>query len=263
MKPAASGASRFDLYEWCVQAPDLHARFLRALHGGRPKVLRDDFCGPASIARAWIGLGRGMRAVGLDRAPEPLSHARSRANLAGITGRRLRLLQCDAAIPSVRADIIAAFNFGIGEVHLREALLSYFRCAHDALFRGGIVVVDIYGGAGAFAPSRTTRRMRTPIGNVGYTWEQKRGDPLTGMVENQIHFRLPDGCSMRSAFEYRWRLWGVPEVRDAMLEAGFCSTEVHTDYGAAIDGEGNPVPRPGNGEEIGGRTFVAYIVGRR
>lgn len=48
-----------------------------------------------------------------------------------------------------------------------------------------------------------------------------------------MHFRVErDGvivASIEDAFVYRWRLWSVPELREAMLEAGFASTEVRED----------------------------------
>jgi len=36
-----------------------------------------------------------------------------------------------------------------------------------------------------------------------------------------IHFRLRDGARIERAFTYDWRLWTLPEVRDALEEAGF------------------------------------------
>jgi hypothetical protein len=47
-----------------------------------------------------------------------------------------------------------------------------------------------------------------------------------------------------------------------MDDAGFESTEVYLTYGAAIDGDGNPIPvaaAPGEADED---HYVAYVVGR-
>ena len=57
--------NRFDLYEWAVQAPAMQARFLRVVHAGGARVLREDFAGPAAIARAWVLLDDSHRAVAI------------------------------------------------------------------------------------------------------------------------------------------------------------------------------------------------------
>jgi hypothetical protein len=77
-----------------------------------------------------------------------------------------------------------------------------------------------------------------------------------------MHFALPGGGELRDAFVYDWRLWSIPELRDAMAEAGFASTEVHDRLGDAIDGDGNLMVRPVRGEELDD-TFVVYIVARK
>ncbi len=262
MTPPRRATSRFDLYEWCVQTPDLQARFLRALHHGTPTSLCEDFCGPASIARAWTLIDPRYTSAGVDRDPEPLTHAKRRAREQHIPPRRLRTLRADALKTTHRADIIAAFNFAACELHERPALLAYLRRVRRRLKKHGLFACDTYGGRDAFTPSSISRRLRTPIGVVTYTWEQRHADPLTARVENAIHFRLPRGKPMRDAFLYDWRLWSVPELREALIEAGFKSTEVHLTYGEAIDGEGNPVPVASQPGEIIDENFVAYVVGR-
>lgn len=270
-----SAANRFDLYEWCVQTPLMQARFLDALHSqrgdgpgsGSPRVLRDDFCGPASIARAWVTLGPGYHAVGVDFDPEPLEHARRRADeTPGGSGARVELLRGDVMQAQARAGLICAFNFALCELHERHQLLSYLRRAREHLDTGGLIAADLYGGSTAFIPGASDQDIQTPIGTVRYTWEQREADPFTGRVRNAIHFRLPDKTRVRNAFEYDWRLWSVPEVRDAMLEAGFGLTEVHTGYGGAVTGDGDLVLSPVEpGHELGDEerdAWVAYVVGR-
>ena len=48
-----------------------------------------------------------------------------------------------------------------------------------------------------------------------------------------MHFRIERNgeivASIENAFVYRWRLWSVPELREAMLEAGFRKTDVRED----------------------------------
>src|SRR6185295_18944045 len=97
---------------------------------------------------------------------------------------------------------------------------------------GGVFVCDLYGGAGAFKLGSLDR---THIGRgaevIKYHWEHEEADAVSGMVTNSISFRvIVNGelaAEMPRAFVYRWRLWGLAEVREAMLEAGFAGVEVY------------------------------------
>jgi hypothetical protein len=67
---------------------------------------------------------------------------------------------------------------------------------------------------------------------------------------------------LRDAFVYRWRLWSIAEMRDAMVEAGFASTEVHDRLGGAVDASGELYARPlGPTDELDD-DFVVYVVAR-
>jgi len=82
-------------------------------------------------------------------------------------------------------------------------------------------------------------------------WEQREFDPCTARAVNAMHFRVErDGeivQSLEDAFVYSWRLWSVPELRDAMTEAGFTATEVVPVQPAADATEG----------------FIPCVVGRK
>lgn len=260
--PATHGrVSRFDLYEWTVQAPAVQARFVEALHGGSPRTLREDFCGPASLARAWAALGAGRRAIGVDRDPEPLAHALTRARRARL-GARLHLVRGDARSARGRSDIVAAFNFALCELHERSELLAYLGATRRRLRAGGVLVADLYAGPGSLEVGSTTQRVPTPIGVVSYTWEQRTVSPLVGRVINAMHFRLPGGRRMKDAFVYDWRLWSIGELRDAMLEAGFGATEVYTSYAQAIDGDGRHLVEPADEHEPLAHDAVVYVAAR-
>ncbi|MDX2115288.1 MAG: class I SAM-dependent methyltransferase [Planctomycetota bacterium] len=261
---AADIPNRYDLYELAVQEPGIQTRFLRALHGGRPTTLCEDFCGPASLARHWTLLDERFIGAGVDRDAEPLAHARRRAAQQGLDPQRLEFVRADVRRTRVRADIIAAFNFAVCELHDRASLTAYLRRVRGRLLAGGVFVADLYeGGAGTVGLTEASALIRVGDARWRYQWEQRSADPLTGMVENAIHF-LParrGTPALRDAFVYRWRLWSVPELRDALREAGFARTEAYLSYGDAIDGDGDPVPMPAEGAaaEPG---FVAYVVGR-
>lgn len=276
---------KHDLYELCVQSPRHLTLFLRELHGAHPVALREDFCGTALLSRRWVaeGVQRGddSRAVAVDLDAEVLDRARRCAGEAGIPADRLRLLRADAtadlppagidaAAWDAPADVIFVGNFSIGYIYDRGTLLAYLRRSRARLaaggggWGGGVFVCDTYGGSGAFRVGLASER--THIGRGGevvrYLWEHVSADPLTGMVENAIHFRVREKdevvADFPSAFTYRWRLWSIPELREAMLEAGFASTEVYTRVQTA---PGEP-PEPVRGPEELGENWVACVVGR-
>lgn len=273
--------NRYDLYELAVQAPAMEAAFLKSVHGQEPETLGEDFCGPASVARAWCAMGDRYDAVAVDKDPEPLEHAARRAaehdSSHGMAiSRRLKLKEQDVMATREKCDVIAALNFAVCELHQRRWLMSYLRAAAYRLRAGGVFVADLYAGPDAFTPGITERKVPTEGGTLVYRWEQRRADPFTARVENAIHFVLPSGAGRTSekartfadAFTYDWRLWSVAELRDALREAGFNSTEVYTSYGDAMDGDGNLYVRPfatddepGEPEELD-ENHVVYVVGR-
>jgi SAM-dependent methyltransferase len=248
----ASPVDRHDLYELCVQSPVHLVPLLRAIHGGDPRVLAEDFCGTAAVARHWVRAVPGARAVAVDHDPSVLDRAADAgADLAG----RLTFIRGDAAsasdlsIAAHRADVLFVGNFSIGEIHERAALVAYLRHARARLNPGGVIVCDTYGGESAFRLGAVTRPhpLPSPAGaRVHYTWQQRRADPFTGMVECALHFRIEEAGQITDqlfdAFVYTWRLWSVPELRDAMREAGFISTEVHTRLPGAADAAPRTTP---------------------
>ena len=124
-------------------------------------------------------------------------------------------------------------------------------------------VCDTYGGAGAFKLGGMTR-LHPSRGRdmIRYHWVHESADPLTGMVENSINFRVErDGEVVQEwprAFVYRWRLWSIAELREAMYEAGFGRTEVYKDVNIAPDQSAAPVTDP---RELGD-DWIVLVVGR-
>ena len=246
---------RHDLYELCVQSPRHAVELLCAIHGGNPMTLGEDFCGTCAVSRAWVGSAEGRRAVGADLNEGTLARARERKPSA-----RLKLVRTDVVASPVGdgADVIFVGNFSIGEIHARDVLVRYLRHARARLGAGGVFVCDTYGGASAFRVGAVTRTHVAGDGTlVRYTWEHRRADAATGMVENAIHFRVVRGGEVVSelpdAFTYRWRLWSIPELRDAMTEAGFGATSVHMSLGDAAGVESGSLPA----------DYIVCVAGRR
>jgi SAM-dependent methyltransferase len=217
---------KHDLYELCVQSPRHAVQMLRAIHGGDPRVLAEDFCGTAGVSREWCAR-EGCAAIATDIDAAVLERA------AGNRGVRLVCADVrEAPCESGSVDVVFVGNFSIGEIHDRRELVRYLAMSRTRLRDGGVFVCDTYGGESAYRPGGVTRTHVAADGSVvEYTWEQRRADPATAMVENALHFRVRRGGEMAldlpDAFVYRWRLWAVPELRDAMTEAGFAGTSVH------------------------------------
>lgn len=267
---SAAELSRYDLYELTVQNPAALVPFLRAVHGHQPRVLGEDFCGSGALAQAWVASVASGRAIAVDIDPEPLARLKRSKNSSKIT-----VLRSDVRrVPSSRkADLIFVGNFSIGEIHDRRELIKYLKVARARLNRrgGGVFVCDTYGGETAFTRGGVTRMHPGPPGDptvrIRYTWQQREADPLTGLVENALHYRVERAGTvvqeLSDAFVYRWRLWSVPELRDAMREAGFKSTEVYAKLADAKDTEGNHYVRPLGPDDELDDSFIVCVVGRK
>ena len=227
---------RHDLYERTVQSPDKVVKFLQSIHGRSPAVLGEDFCGTASLSRAWVRLVPEGAAVAVDLDASVLERARGPATSGHL--ERIQGDVRDATDPARHAaDLIFVGNFSIGEIHDRPDLVRYLARSRERLKPGGVFVCDTYGGASAFRVGAIERSHWIEGGiRIRYVWEQRSADPFTARVVCAMHFRLERGGeifqAIEDAFVYRWRLWSVPELREAMLEAGFAWTEVRSElYG--------------------------------
>jgi hypothetical protein len=84
-------------------------------------------------------------------------------------------------------------------------------------------------------------------------------DPITHDALFHIHFRFKDGSEMEKAFEYDWRFWTIPEVREVMLEVGFDKADVFWE-GTDKDGDGDGVFTKAEKGECD-PAWNAYVIG--
>jgi hypothetical protein len=267
-----------ECYELCVQSPRHVAAFLRGLHGNLPVTLAEDFCGTSAVSRRWVQdarrLGVPGDAVAVDLDPATVKRARDLIDAEGV-GESVVVREADVLVgePESRgADLIFVGNFSIGYIHERSVLVEYLRRCKTRLdlAQGGFgsgghgaFVCDLYGGAGAFRIGGLERR-HPGRGRemIRYSWRHEAADPRTAMVRNSISFRVEvDGEVVQEwprAFVYEWRLWGLAEIREAMLEAGFVAAEVYKDVNVAPGQRPERVAAP---EELG-EDWIVLVAAR-
>lgn len=264
--PLAKQWDKYDLYRLSVQDPEhevgAFVRFYKDATGAVPEVLREDFCGTASICCEWVKGKPNRRAVGVDLDREPLDWGRAKylAALAPEEQQRVTLLQAnvlDAKTP--KADVVAAQNFSFWIFKQRAEVLAYFKAVHRALKDDGIFVMDMMGGAKCMEDEYEEPRR---VKGFTYVWEHAKFDPITHDALFHIHFRFPDGSKIEKAFTYDWRLWTLPEIRDLLDEAGFSKSEVYWEDTDRDTGEGNGTYRRRTRAEAD-PAWISYLVAQR
>ncbi len=258
--------NKYHLYELSVQSPDVHAAWLEELYKGLTKKharhLREDFCGTFKTSVEWVKRNPKNTALCLDLDSEPLDYGRENhlAPLSAEQKSRVKILQKDVLIPTkTEVDLISAGNFSFYIFKQRSLLLKYFSSCKKSLKTGGMVVLELAGGPGMIAPMREKKEVAlSKTQKFVYTWHQKSFDPITHDAQYAIHFKLPSGRVMKDQFVYDWRLWTIPEVRDALSEVGFKKTLVYWETAHKGKGTGEYVHM-----EQGDNSFswVAYVIG--
>ena len=139
--------------------------------------------------------------------------------------------------------------------------MKYFRACLGSLRSQGTLLLELAGGPGMISQTKETKTVRiSKTKKVIYVWDQKSFDPVTRNGRYAIHFKLPNGKTLKNAFEYDWRLWTIPETKDALEEAGF--SQVYVYWEAQEQGRGT-------GEYVQAETgdnahaWIAYIVAVR
>lgn len=235
-----------ELYRWAVQDPITQARVLqlvwaRTRPGRVPTLLREDFAGTAMDSIAWVALSEGRHALAVEIDEPTVTWARAQSMaLLGARADRLTLVQGDVlriGPPDVPvAHIVAALNYSIFTFGERSVLREYFANARRGLRDDGVFVANAFGG-----PERMRAHVRRTLvaertGLPGetspppfeYEWEQGAYDALTAIVDCRIHFANagPARATVRDAFQYRYRMWSLPELIEIAREAGFRDVQV-------------------------------------
>ena len=223
-----------------------------------PELLREDFCGTANTACEWVRRSDTHYAIGVDIDEEVLrwGELNNIASLSVEQQARISLVQDDVAESDVEpADIVLAMNFSYYLLMERAELLEYFESVRNSLVDDGIFFLDAYGGYDAPKVLEEERE----CDGFTYIWDQVEFNPIDSRMHCRIHFQFPDGSRIDNAFDYYWRLWTLPEIREVLEEAGFSQVDVYWEGVDEDTGEGNGIYEPAEtGDADAG--WVCYIV---
>ncbi len=256
---------KYAYYREAVQSPERDVEFLdqayKDLRNKPAQRLGEDFCGTFAISCEWIKAGAHRRAVGVDMDQEPLDYGQRVYGAELSKDEKSRLQLCRASVLDQDLpgglDIVVAQNFSYFVLKERAQMRAYFASSLRRLKRDGIFVLDCFGGRDVMgAVEESTRH-----GNkFTYYWDQDFYDPINQEGKFWIHFRPFKGRKYEKVFEYDWRLWGMRELKDILLEVGFKRCLVYWE-GTTPEGEGSGdfAACEATQEEVD--SWVAYIVG--
>jgi hypothetical protein len=247
-KRMADSADRHALYEKSVQNVAEEYEFVsktfRQLRGRRPRRMREDFCGTASMCCEWARRHEKNKAVGVDIDPEVLAWGRKHnlSRLKPAVRRRVSLLREDVSKVKTddRFDVVLAMNFSYQLFTTRKQLGAYFRKVRKALVKDGILFIDAFGGYDAYREIKEKRKYK----GFKYIWEHASYNPIDGNMRCHIHYAFPDGSKLKKAFTYDWRMWTLPELRELLDEAGYSKVTVYWEETDEETGEGSGVYSP-------------------
>ncbi|MGB7345019.1 MAG: hypothetical protein WBD20_12465 [Pirellulaceae bacterium] len=266
----ADKADKFKLYEKSVQTPDHEVEFFaqayRDFNQNTPISLREDFCGTYAVCCEWVKSDKRRTALGVDLCGETLQwgHDNNLAKLNPEQKQRVRLIEQDVRKrnkPTV--DVLAAQNFSFWIFKTRAEVIEYFKVARSNLKEDGIMVMDMMGGGECFSEGFVDKRtIKKGKRGFDYRWTQISFNPITADASFSISFKFPDGSKLKHAFEYHWRFWSIPEVREMLTEAGFSESRVYWE----IDEDEDP-DREGQWEQRevapSDPSWICYLVAKK
>lgn len=253
-------------YRQAVQSPDTDVVFFRdtyrKLNRRRsPKVLREDFCAAFALCCAWVKLGRGYRAIGVDVDREPLIYGANNylPELTVPQQQRVITQQNDVLLTDAQADVICAVNFSYFYFKQRATMKQYLANCYRTLNAGGVLILDCFGGSACHEANEEETEYRQL--RFSYYWDQEQPNPITNYCKFHIHFKRKGEAKRLKVFSYDWRIWSLAEMIDLLREVGFNKSTVYWE-GTDEEGEGNGIFTPTTqGEEC--EAWVCYIVSQK
>jgi len=262
---------KYRLYENSVQAPEHDIELFNQMYEDQFKkaasIFREDFSGTFQLSCEWIKFDKRNEAIAVDLSSEVLEYGRKHnlKKLARDQQARLSTEQANVLTPpSRKVDIIAACNFSFYIFKKRQELIRYFKSCYKSFNRNGVLILEMAGGPGFIeAPFREQRSIKFEKGPkkgkkwFTYYWQHKTYNPVNCEGLYAIHFRLADGTYFRDVFEYDWRVWSIPEVRECLIEAGFSDSVVYWD----LDDDTREISYIKTEKPDNDHTWLAYVVG--
>jgi SAM-dependent methyltransferase len=247
-------------YEKAVQNPSHEVEFLakeyKRLKKKDAHVFREDFGGTGYLSCTWVAREPKNTAFAVDLDPDPINYGKERhfARLTEEQQKRMKYVEDNVLnVTAPKADILCAFNFSYQIFKKRKELLEYFKVVRKSLKPDGVFFLDIFGGP----ESQTLMVEETEHKNFSYFWDCKEFNPITNECLFAIHFKDKGGKKRKDVFVYDWRLWGLPELRDILEDAGFSKTIAYWE-GDDEDGGGDGEFYPSEKEE-NCQSWVTYI----
>jgi len=266
-KTLADKADKFDCYLQSVQSADheidVFDMVFKDAFDRDAQTLREDFCGTFSVCCEWVKSQPERKAWGIDLCPETLQWGRDNvlSKLNPEAAERVSVLEQDVRDGNTPlVDVLAAQNFSFWIFKTREEVIAYFKAALDNLNDEGVMVLDMMGGPACYDTTCTDKRtIKKGKKGFKYHWQQAYFNPVNADASFYIHFKFADGSKMKRAFEYHWRFWTVPEVREMLQEAGFNESHVYFEQ-EDEDGEDTGVWKRTE-EAPNNDSWLCYIVG--
>jgi hypothetical protein len=218
-----------------VQEPeheiDIFDQAFREAYNRKALKLREDFCGTFAVCCYWVESDSKRSAWGIDLCKETLQWGKNNNlnKLKEKDSRRVTVMEQDVRERSTpQVDVLAAQNFSFWIFKTREEVLEYFKVAYANLASEGVIVMDMMGGRDCYDSDLVDKRTIVKGKNgFKYHWEQAYFNPVNSHCKFYIHFKFADGSKIKKAFQYDWRFWTIPEVRELLMEAGFKDTVVY------------------------------------
>jgi len=246
----------------CVEAEiDFVTETFQQLRGRTGVYLREDFCGTAQTTCEWVERNDQHIGYAVDFDPMVLQWGEQN-NITRLTTEqqeRVHLLNDDVlTVETPLMDMVLAMNFSYFIFMSRREMGRYFRSVHHSLAEDGVFFLDAFGGYEA-AKELTEER---ECDGFTYIWDQASFNPITAEMQCYIHFVTDEGVRMDRAFDYRWRLWTLPEITELLSESGFAQVDVYWEGTDAETGEGNDIYTASE-QGTADAGWVCYIVAQR
>lgn len=191
-----------------------------------PLILREDFCGTAILCKEWVQGHVERSAIGVDLDRAVLAYGESQFPDECVSSR---IELCHANVLTIdnenleKADIVAALNYAVCYFHSRKLLLEYLRRAMQSTASGGVFICDLFGSSRPLSEPWIFHRK---CSNFDYIFEQSPVDFATNVSTCTINFKFKDGSTLKHAFSYSFRLWSIPDILEAIEDAGFQKVDI-------------------------------------